>query len=67
MPPHQTIVYAGEQKGGPLSCTSCTEDAQKGPKVWPTRKLGVKFHTGQDRHGSYARAQPNPEEELGDG
>lgn len=40
--------------------------AQK-PGVCPTRKLGVKLHAGQDKHGSYACTQPNPEEELGDG
>lgn len=25
----------------------------------------MKLHAGQDRHGSYARAQPNPEENWG--
>ena len=66
IPPHQTIVYTGEWEAEPLSSASCAEDAQKGPEVWPTCKLGVKLHAGQDRHGSFARAQPNPEEELGD-
>lgn len=65
MPPRQSVVYAGGREAEPLSCASCTEDAQKGPEA--RSLLGVKLHAGQDRHGSYTRAQPNPEEELGDG